>query len=101
MSNLTITQAAAVCGYERSYFYKFIKKNNLSIKKDFSGKSYIDVSELVRIVPSENLNLPLLEEFTGQQIDTLRHNTETQKTTEETTLNKSEIKSLLDNLRKK
>lgn len=38
-NHLTITQAAKICGYERSYFYKIIAKYNISIKKDGAGKS--------------------------------------------------------------
>jgi hypothetical protein len=47
-NHLTITQAAKICSFERSYFYKIIKKYNISIKKDGAGKSYIDPAELCR-----------------------------------------------------
>lgn len=70
MSRLSITQAANVCSFERSYFYKIIKKYNVSIKKDLTNKSYIDIAELVRSIPSEIINLDILEQYTGQSLQT-------------------------------
>ena len=74
-NHLTITQAAKVCGYERSYFYKIIAKYNISIKKDSTRKSFIDPAELCRALPPDMINNELLAQHTGN------NNTITQETT--------------------
>lgn len=99
MSRLTITQAANVCNFERSYFYKIIKKYNISIKKDLTNKSYIDISELVRSIPAETINIDILEQYTGQNLQT--HETTTSNNAEQhdnTTLI-TQLKSEIDFLK--
>jgi hypothetical protein len=101
MSRLSITQAAHVCNFERSYFYKIIKKYNISIKKDLTNKSYIDISELVRSIPAEIINLDRLEQYTGQDLqthETTSNNAEQQHDTILITQLKSEIDFLKNQL---
>lgn len=91
-NKLSITQAAKICGYQRTYFYKIIDKYNISIKKDSANKSYIDPSELVRSVPGEMINNDLLAECA--EIQTQTDDTNRQKPTQE-------YKPIFDELRKK
>lgn len=99
-TKLSISEASKICGFERSYFYKIIKKYNITITKDITNKSYIDASELVRAIPSHLLNNDLL-------IKTTENNTSTQETTHtkqhETTAenNTTEVASIFDKLRNK
>ena len=91
-NKLSITQAAKICGYQRTYFYKIIEKYNISIKKDSANKSYIDPSELVRSVPGEMINNDLLAECA--EIQTQTDDTNRQKTTQQDTSN-NEVVELL------
>jgi hypothetical protein len=98
MNTITITQAAAICGYDRSYFYKVIQRLNISVKKTNTGKSYLDPAELFRVIPADNLNMTLLEQYTGQKITTPQHNEKTQETTQDNELIK-QLKSEIDFLK--
>lgn len=81
-NKLSITQAAKICNFERSYFYKIMKKYNVSVKKDGAGKSYIDPAELCRALPLGMINNELLDEYVGNTREaTLAHNTTTQNNT--------------------
>ncbi|TXJ01020.1 MAG: hypothetical protein E6Q32_05400, partial [Neisseriales bacterium] len=91
-NKLSITEAAKICGYQRTYFYKIIDKYNISIKKDGTGKSYIDPSELVRAMPTDIINNDLLSAFIG--IDTPDNNTTIQNPTIQDTT-KDEVIELL------
>jgi hypothetical protein len=66
---LSISQAAKICGFNRTYFYNVIKKYNITTKRDESNHLYIDASELVRALPPELINNDLLK----QTPDTRRH----------------------------
>lgn len=66
---LSISQAAKICGFNRTYFYNIIKKYNITTKRDESNHLYIDASELVRALPPELINNELLK----QTPDTTRH----------------------------
>jgi hypothetical protein len=91
-NKLSITQAAKICGYQRTYFYKIIDKYNISIKKDSANRSYIDPSELVRSVPGDMINNELLAVYA--EIQTLTDDTIIQKTTQQDTSN-NEVVELL------
>ena len=96
-NHLTITQAAKICGYERSYFYKIIAKYNISIKKDYvSKKSYIDAAELCRVIPPESLNMTLLNEL----IDSTSTQQDNNAKTHETTLQNNVDNEVIEILKK-
>lgn len=91
-NKLSITQAAKICGYQRTYFYKIIDKYNISIKKDGAGKSFIDPSELVRSVPGDMINNDLLAVYA--EIQTPTDDTTIQKHTQQDTANNEVIELL-------
>lgn len=98
-NHLTITQAAKICGYERSYFYKIIAKYNISIKKDGAGKSYIDPAELCRALPADMINNELLALHTGSSNAITPHTTqEPQQNNEIIELLKQQVKHLTEQL---
>jgi hypothetical protein len=96
-NHLTITQAAKICNYERSYFYKIIAKYNITIKKDYvSKKSYIDAAELCRVIPAESLNMKLLNEL----IDNTSTQQDNNATPQETTAQNSADNEVIELLKK-
>lgn len=96
-NHLTITQAAKICNYERSYFYKIIAKYGITIKKDYiSKKSYIDAAELCRVMPSESLNMSLLNELIDN--DSTQHNNNA--VTHETTTQNNADNEVIELLKK-
>jgi hypothetical protein len=80
MTHLSISQAAKIAGFNRSYFYKIIEQYRITIKHDSRNKPYIDVSELVRALPQDQINLKELQAITGELV-TAQNNTPEQKTT--------------------
>jgi len=47
--NLTISEAVKAGWASRPTIYRLIKTGKISISKDVAGRSYVDVSELVRV----------------------------------------------------
>jgi hypothetical protein len=84
MTQLSISQAAKIAGFNRSYFYRIIEQYRITIKHDSRNKPYIDVSELVRALPQDQINLKELQAITGELV-TAQNNTLEQKTTPDNT----------------
>lgn len=85
MSKLTITEAAKLAGISRQQLYRgYINKGKISVIKD-NDKSFIDVSELLRVFPNASI-------ATDQRDNTLQQ--ETVKS-DDVTPNNSELVTLL------
>ena len=71
MNKLTIKKACELAGISRPTLYKYINDGKLSIVKDIN-KSYIDLSELIRIFPNislqetNNIDVNNLQIITGE-----------------------------------
>jgi hypothetical protein len=97
-NHLTITEAARICGYERSYFYRIIAKYCISIKKN-NGKSYIDPAELCRALPADMINNELLAYHTrNNNIIPQETTPEPQQNNEVIELLKQQVKHLTEQL---
>lgn len=72
MSKITITQAAKMVKISRSYFYKkYVTSGIISVSSD-NNKKYIDVSELIRVFGSIQL-----EDNSSTQQETVKDTQET------------------------
>ncbi len=67
MNRLSITESAKLAGVSRNTMYSKIKKGVLSKSKDSKGKTYIELSELLRVYPDAKREQDVKQDVQSEQ----------------------------------